>query len=100
MKKRNIVFILSAVIFMVCAAALAMKNTQVEQKAVIGGNVSYTVTVGSVVKSGDPLVEISTLTGTTPAARATVDGTVKQILVKQGDTVKAGQIVAYIEQLE
>lgn len=85
---------------MVCAGSLAMGNAQVEQKAVVGGTVSYTITAGSVVKSGDSLVEISTLTGTTSASRATVDGTVKQILVKQGDEIKAGQVVAYIEQSE
>lgn len=100
MKKRNIIFILVIVIFMVCAGSLAMGNAQVEQKAVVGGTVSHTITAGSVVKSGDSLVEISTLTGTTSASRATVDGTVKQILVKQGDEIKAGQVVAYIEQSE
>ena len=100
MKKRNIIFILVIAIFMVCAGSLAMGNAQVEQKTVVGGTVSHTITAGSVVKSGDSLVEISTLTGTTSASRATVDGTVKQILVKQGDEIKAGQVVAYIEQSE
>lgn len=100
MKKRSIIFIFAIAIFMICAAGLAMENKQVKQTAVVSGTVSSTIAAETVVKSGDSLVEISTLTGTTSAARATVDGTVKQILVKQGDEIKAGQIVAYIEQSE
>jgi hypothetical protein len=50
----------------------AMGNKQVEQKAVIAGTVSSTVAEGTTVKMGDSLVEISTLTGTSAAARATV----------------------------
>ena len=100
MKKSNIIIALVVAILMICAAALAMGGKQVEQTAVVSGTVSSTITAGTVVKSGDSLVEISTLTGTASAARATVDGTVQQVLVKQGDEIKSGQIVAYIEQSE
>ncbi len=99
MKKRNLICILMiCMILMGVAVAMATENKQVEQKAVISGTVVQTVAVGTVVKSGDSLIEISTLTGTTSAARATVDGTVGQVLVRQGDEVKPGQVVAYIEQ--
>ena len=100
MKKSKIIIALVVAILMICAAALAMGGNQVEQTAVVSGTVSSTITAGTVVKSGDSLVEISTLTGTASAARATVDGTVQQVLVKQGDEIKSGQIVAYIEQSE
>ena len=100
MKKSKIIIALVVAILMICTAALAMGGKQVEQTAVVSGTVSSTITAGTVVKSGDSLVEISTLTGTASAARATVDGTVQQVLVKQGDEIKSGQIVAYIEQSE
>ncbi len=99
MKKRNLICTLMiCMILMGAAVAMATGNKQVEQKAVISGTVVQTVVTGTAVKSGDSLIEISTLTGTTSAARATVDGTVGQVLVRQGDEVKPGQVVAYIEQ--
>lgn len=75
-----------------------MENKQIEQKAVLSGTVTSVIAEGSNVKTGDSLVEISTLTGTTAAARATVNGTVSKILVKVGDTVSPNQVVIYIEQ--
>ena len=97
MKKRYIVFVLVLCMMMAAAAACAMESSQVEQKAVISGTVAQTIAVGSQVKSGDSLVDISTLTGTSSAARATLDGTVSQVLVKPGDQVSPGQAVAYIQ---
>lgn len=97
MAKRNIVIALLVCMLFVAAAAFANGNKAVAQNSVISGTVTHTVSVGTVVKSGDSLVEISTLTGTTSAARATVDGTVTQVLVKQGDTINPGEVVAYIE---
>ncbi len=100
MKNRKLIIcvLMICMILVGVAVAMATENKQVEQKAVISGTVVQTVVVGTVVKSGDSLIEISTLTGTTSAARATVDGTVGQVLVRQGDEVKPGQVVAYIEQ--
>ena len=97
MRKRNIVIVLLVCMLFAAAAAFASANQAVAQNAVISGTVTHTVSVGTTVKSGDSLVEISTLTGTTSAARATVDGVVKQVLVKQGDTINPGEVVAYIE---
>lgn len=67
-----------ALILLLTTAGLAMENKQVEQKAVISGTVSSTVVEGTTVKMGDSLVEISTLTGTSAAARATVNGVVNK----------------------
>ena len=52
------------------------------------------------MKVGDSLVEISTLTGTSAAARATVNGVVSQVLVNTGDEIKPNQVVVYIEQAQ
>lgn len=98
MKKRYLVFVLLALIMAASAVACAMEGAQVKQQAVISGTVVKTAAVGSAVRSGDSLVDISTLTGTASAARATVDGTVTQVLVKPGDEIAPGQIIAYIKQ--
>lgn len=101
MKKKYVILsAFIALILLVTTVGLAMENKQVEQKAVIAGTVSSTIMEGTSVKMGDSLVEISTLTGTSAAARATVNGIVKQVLVKVGDNITPNQVVVYIEQVE
>jgi biotin carboxyl carrier protein len=56
------------------------------------------VTVGQTVKLGDTLVFVRTSTGSAiPAARATADGKVIQVMVRVGDFVNIGDPVAVIE---
>lgn len=56
------------------------------------------VAVGQAVKIGDPLVFVRTSTGSAiPAARATADGKVIQVMVRVGDFVNIGDPVAVIE---
>ncbi len=98
--KRKYLILSTIIALMLTTVGLAMGNKQVEQKAVIAGTVSSTVAEGTTVKMGDSLVEISTLTGTSAAARATVNGVVKQVLVKVGDNITPNQVVVYVEQLE
>lgn len=98
MNKRNIIIIVAVCLCMIAAITFAMGNKQIEQKTVVAGKVSQTIAVGTVVKSGDALISISTLTGTAPACRATVNGTVSQVLVNVGDIVTSGQVVVYIEE--
>lgn len=98
MRKRYISLIFTVLLILITAVGCAMENKQIEQKAVLSGTVTSVIAEGSNVKTGDSLVEISTLTGTTAAARATVNGTVSKILVKVGDTVSPNQVVIYIEQ--
>ncbi len=43
------------------------------------------------------MVKIETITGGVPAARATTDGTVKEVFVSTGDTVHSGQLVVRIQ---
>jgi biotin carboxyl carrier protein len=55
-------------------------------------------TVGQAVKLGDALVFVRTTTGSAiPAARATVNGKVVQVMVRVGDFVNIGDPVAVIE---
>ena len=54
------------------------------------------VSVGTVVKEGQVLVMVRTFAGNAPAARASVDGTVVEVLVVPGAQITAGQIVAKI----
>lgn len=71
----------------------------VDQQAVLAGTVvaKGLVTQGTQVREGDVLVLVESITGTAPAARATVDGTVTSVMVKPGDRIKTGDVVAKIE---
>lgn len=68
----------------------------VNQESVLTGKVVSTVGVGTVVKQGDVLVSIQSLTGPMPAARATVDGVVSSVAVHEGDQIKQAQVVAVV----
>lgn len=68
----------------------------VNQESVLTGKVVSTIAVGSVVKQGDVLVSIQSLTGPMPAARATVDGVVSSVAVHEGDQIKQAQVVAVV----
>ncbi len=100
MKKKYLVSAMLMLMLLITTVGLAMENKQVEQKAVLSGTVTTVITEGSAVKVGDSLVEISTLTGTSAAARATVNGVVSQVLVNTGDEIKPNQVVVYIEQAQ
>jgi biotin carboxyl carrier protein len=55
-------------------------------------------TVGQAVKLGDTLVFVRTSTGSAiPAARATANGKIIQVMVRVGDFVNIGDPVAVIE---
>ena len=69
-----------------------------EAKAVLDGEVSWTIEAGTAVEPGSELVRISTLTGQVAAARATEYGIVEEILVKLDDKIEAGMIVAKIRK--
>ena len=66
----------------------------VNQESVLTGQV---VSVGTVVKEGDVLVTVQSLTGPMPAARSTVNGVVTNVTVKNGDQVNRAQVVAVVD---
>ena len=74
-------------------------SNAVDQKAVLAGRVlpMGLVAGGTVVREGSPLVFVDSITGAVPAARATTDGTVREVLVKPGDMVKTGDVVVRID---
>lgn len=67
-------------------------------RSVLGGTVTWTVPVGTHVEEGSELVRISTLTGSSAAARANMAGTVREVLVRPGDVINKGSIVARISE--
>ena len=89
-------------IILICAAAVAWATaagTAVDQKGVLAGTVladSLTVP-GAIVHEGDTLVLVDTITGPVAAVRANIDGEVKEVLVKPGDSVQIGDVLIRIE---
>lgn len=71
-------------------------NALIDQKAVLAGKVVSVVPAGTAVREGDILVRIETIAGGQPAARATNDGIVKEVLVKNGDSIRSGTVVVRI----
>ena len=71
----------------------------VDQHGVLSGRVvsQNLVAVGVFVKEGTVLASVESITGAAPVARATRDGVVREVLVKPGDIVRAGQVIARIE---
>jgi biotin carboxyl carrier protein len=77
----------------------AVTGNTVDQVSSLNGCVvpEGLVTAGTVVKEGQVLVMVRTFAGNAPAARATVDGTVTEVLVAPETMIKAGQVVAKIK---
>ena len=55
------------------------------------------VTVGTSVKEGQVLVMVKTFAGNAPAARASIDGTVAEVMVVPGPAITGGHIVVTIK---
>ncbi len=79
------------------AAAVAL----VDVRATLAGTVlaERLVAVGEQVEDGQPLVYVRTaLTGTVAvAARAPLDGTVREVLVQPGQLIERGQVVVRLQ---
>ena len=87
---------------MVLAGAVASAQTtaNVVVRSGISGQVLplQFVAVGQAVKLGDTLLFVRTSTGSAiPAARATANGKIIQVMVRVGDFVNIGDPVAVIE---
>lgn len=98
MLKRYMLYI--AVLLVVVTMSWAIASTQVvEEKSALAGTVSpeHLAVVGQTVKEGDILVYVETITGSAVAARATVDGTVKSVLVVPGARIKPGDVVVTVD---
>ena len=93
--KKTIIIAITA-IFLIAGSLLVMASAAVDQVGVLSGPVTDVVASGTTVREGDTLVRVNTLTGPVPAARATTSGVVAEVLVKTGDSIKIGDIVARI----
>ena len=89
----GVVMLLAATIWVVSAEYL------IDQQSVLGGRIlsQNLVKAGTTVKEGTILVTVESITGAAVAARATRDGIVREVLVKPGDIVRVGQVIARIE---
>ena len=67
-------------------------------KAGLGGKVVWAVSAGTAVSEGDDLVRVSTMTGDMSAARASIDGTVENVMVEPGDEISVGTVVVQIRK--
>lgn len=93
-KKKLIAIVLVCVLLGL--AQLTTAASMIDEKTTLAGQVTWTVPVGEAVTEGSALVRVSTLTGSAVAARATIGGTVQQVLVNNGDHVKSGDVVVRI----
>jgi len=93
--KRN-VLLLGLVLLLACVG-IAYAAGSVPQTASLSGTVVSTVSTGAKVSEGAVLVQVKTIAGTAPAARANCNGTVVAVSVAPGSSVSAGQVVAQIQ---
>lgn len=90
--------ILSIVILLLVAGSLLVAaSPAVDQRGVLAGRVVSLLGPGTAVREGDILVKVETMTGPVPAARATNNGVISEVLVKPGDTIRVGDVVARIQ---
>ena len=80
-------------------AGVAMAGGLADQRRALNGTVlaEQLAVVGQAVREGDVLVKVQTISGASVAARASSDGTVRQVLVRPGERVAAGQVVVQLE---
>lgn len=95
LRKKRIIML---TIFVLAVFAVSVYAADISITSTLNGKVSSSnlVKAGQSVKEGQVLVMIDSIAGTVPAARATTDGTVLEVLVKPGDTIKSGQVIAKI----
>lgn len=95
MLKRKLKVVLTALVLAVGTNVCAASHL-IDETSALKGEIVSVVEVGQTVTEGDELARVKTLTGSAPAARATVCGTVAAVYVEVGDTVDANSAVAQI----
>ena len=99
MLQKKHVFMLTIALLIVAGVWTVWANNLADQKVVLSGKVlaGGMVSTGASVREGDILLVVNTITGPVPAARATSDGIVREVLVKPGDVVHSGDVVVRLE---
>ena len=95
--KKTIAF--SSAVLLAAMIWVASAANVVDQRGVLAGRVvaQDLVTVGIAVREGRVLARVESISGSAPAVRATVDGVVREVLVRPGDVVRAGDVLVRIE---
>jgi biotin carboxyl carrier protein len=96
-RKQQIAILLTIIIMTFLASSLVSAADVIDQKSVLSGKVHAAIGPGSVVREGDVLVVVNTILGPSPAVRATMDGIVRELLVKPGADVRQGEVAVRIE---
>ena len=78
-------------------AVMPVSAAEVAYTSVLSGTVTTVSAVGTVVREGDVLLTVNTLTGPMAAARAQSAGVVKSVVVGAGSNVNAGETVVVVE---
>lgn len=99
MLQKKYIFMLTIALLIAAGVWTVWANNLADQKVVLSGKVlaGGMVSTGASVREGDILLVVNTITGPVPAARATSDGIVREVLVKPGDSVRSGDVVARLE---
>ena len=95
LNKKNIIILSLAIV--VAAIGIAYAAGSRAQTSSISGTVVSTVATGTKVSEGAVLVQVKTIAGNAPAARANCNGTVVSVAVSPGSNISAGQVVAQIQ---
>ncbi len=90
---------LGVILLLLAGIWVVSAGNRIDQQSVLAGKVvsQNLVVAGSSVKEGTVLARVESITGPAVAARATRDGIVCEVLVKPGDVIRAGQVIARIE---
>ena len=91
--------LLGVAVLLAATIWVAAAENLIDQNGVLAGRVvaKNLTTVGASVKEGTVLMCVESITGAAVASRATRDGVVREVLVKPGDMVQVGQVIARIE---
>jgi pyruvate carboxylase len=100
MKKLNwkILTVVAVVMVALGVYSIAFADTFVKPTATLSGVVvaDNLVKVGASVSEGQVLVQVKTVAGVMPAARANATGKVTEVYVSAGQSITSGQAVATI----
>lgn len=96
-RNRKVLLLLAVAMTIFAVSLVSAANVLVDQKSILSGKVHAAIGPGSIVREGDVLVVVNTLLGPSPAVRATVDGVVRELLVKPGADVRQGEIALRLE---
>ena len=97
MTRAQKIVILTVLVLALVAGSLVSAAGLIDQKSVLNGKVHAAIGPGSIVREGDVLVVVNTILGPSPAVRATMDGVVRELLVKPGVEIRQGDVAVRIE---